>query len=405
MNKFLNYHYINKNKLSNIIIMFTENGKGTIFDDVKPRQIVKGNIPENDIIKPTKLFSINNDKFDTTLIVDEYKMPSFKYLDDNSLNDFYDYPEIYMSQNPEYRYKYPKLTTEEYIKEQWQTEEGTPNELNRFLRQDQTNKSLEDIQKEDNAYQTGLQQIEKMISEDIKTHKESYADYRKNVGKMTPEEEEIKFNDFVKKEDNISKKEKLRNTYVKSNPVLIKPAVIDPKQTIEFQKKYKSAFAKKQTEKLSRGVEESKSEPQKAIITLKPPSQPQKGKDILENASPAIKARFHKMVNKVAEESKSNDPQKTIIKLGPNTPPPPKKASQLAQEYLEKVGKPRSNPSTPVTVTRKQLEFNDEDEYDSDSSTVNNDVYTPAHEHIPFFAKAYKILNHKDIFNLPDNKN
>ena len=111
---------------------------------------------------------------------------------------------------------------------------------------------------------------------------------------------------------------------------------------MNFRKNISQHLLKKQTEKLSRGVEESKSDPQKAIITLKP----QKGKDILENASPAIKARFHKMVNKVAEESKSNDPQKTIIKLDPNTPPP-KKASQLAQEYLEKVGKPRSNPSTP----------------------------------------------------------
>ena len=62
--------------------------------------------------------------------------------------------------------------------------------------------------------------------------------------------------------NNISKKEKLRNRYVKSNPLLTKPAVIDPKKTIEFQKKkYKSAFAIKQTETLNNGVEESKSEP------------------------------------------------------------------------------------------------------------------------------------------------
>jgi len=210
LNKFLNYHYINKNKLSNIIIMFTENGKGTIFDNIKARQIIKGNIPENDIIKPTKLFSINNDKFDTTLIVDEYKMPSFKYIDDNSLNDFYDYPEIYMSQNPEYRYKYPKLTTGEYIKEQWQTEEGTPNELNRFLRQDQTNKSLEDIQVEDEVYRQGLNEIHKMIDEHTPQLMESY---KKGEVSESKKDEALHL---------VNNTKRLLKRY---NPVTIKPAI------------------------------------------------------------------------------------------------------------------------------------------------------------------------------------
>ena len=141
--------------------MFTENGKGTIFDNVKASKIIKANIPEDEIIKPTKMFTVNNDKFDYDLIVNDYKIPSFKYLDDNSLNDFYEYPDVYMSQNTEYRYKYPHLATGEYIKQQWQTEAGTPNELNTFMRQEQTGKTIDDIKAEDNAYQAGLQQIQK----------------------------------------------------------------------------------------------------------------------------------------------------------------------------------------------------------------------------------------------------
>jgi len=162
---------------------------------------------------------------------------------------------------------------------------------------------------------------------------------------------------------------------------------------------------KKQTEKLNSGAEESKSsnEPQKAIITLKP----QKGKDILENASPAIKARFNKMVNKAAEENKSNEPEKTI-KLDPNTPPP-KKASQLAQEYLEKVGKPRSNPSTPVTITRKQLEYKEDDDegggYDSDKTDVLGEIITVADNLKPIYIKAQKYLVSTELKDLKNSVN
>ena len=358
--------------------MFTENGKKTIFDDVKARQIVKANIPENDIIKPTKLFSINKDKLDFSLIVDEYKMPSFKYLDDNSINDFYDYPDVYMSQNPEYKYKYPKLTTAETIKAQWQTEKGTPNELNTFIRQDETEQSLEDIQRDDNAYQTGLQQIEKMISEDNKTFQASYNDYNKTKDKMTPEEEEIKFKDMMKKEDKVSKKEALRNKYVKSNPVLIKPAVINPKKTIELQKKIKSAFANKT---IKSGVEESKStEPQKAIITLKPTGPP---------------------------------PVKSGGDITPPPPPLPLKSPHTVASMRKKIDeiKARSAGNTPETVTRKHLEFEEEDDddesgYESDKTVVQGmEPITVADNIKPFYLKAQTLLQSNNLVNLENRVN
>jgi len=341
--------------------MFTENGKGTIFDNVKGRSIVKAHIPENDIIKPTKTFSINNDKFDSSLIVDEYKMPSFKYIEDNSINDFYDYPDFCMSQNPEYKYKYPKLSTAETIKAQWQTEKGIPNELNTFIRQDETGQSLEDIKIQDNAYQTGLQQIEKMIDEDLKTYKASYNDYRKNEGKMTDEEEDIKYKDMMKKEDKLSKKEGLRNRYVKSNPVLIKPAI--QKKTIELQKKFKSAFAKKQTEKLNSGVEESKTDPQKAIITLK------------TTGPPPVKSGGDK--------------------TPPPPPPLPLKSPHTVASMRKRIDeiKARSAGNTPVTDLRKHLELEEENENVDDDKTVNNDVYSVSDTLKPSFIEAHKILD------------
>ena len=113
--------------------MYQEKGFKNIFDGVKAKTICSATIKEDEVIKPNKGFSINNDKFVISFIVDEYKIPSFKYIDDNSINDFYDYPDVTMSQNSEYKYKYPKLSTAETIRQQWQTEEGTPNELNRFV--------------------------------------------------------------------------------------------------------------------------------------------------------------------------------------------------------------------------------------------------------------------------------
>ena len=148
--------------------MFTDNLKKTIFDDVKAKKIEQAHIPEDEIIKPKSAFHINKDKFDSSLIVDDYKIPSFRYLDDNSLNDFYDFPDITLSENPIYRFKYPHLSTGEYIKQQYQTEAGTPNELNIFIRQDETRKSMDDIKADDDAYQEGLKQIQLMIDEDPK---------------------------------------------------------------------------------------------------------------------------------------------------------------------------------------------------------------------------------------------
>ena len=154
--------------------MFTENEKSTIFDDVKPKKITHVIIPENEIIKPTKCYSIKRDGFDTKLIVDGYKLPTFKFIYHDSLNDFYDFPDITISKNPIYKYKYPKLITAETIKEQKQTEEVTSHELNRFLRQGLPGKTIEDIQQFDNAYEEGLAQIKEMIENDSKKIKQQY---------------------------------------------------------------------------------------------------------------------------------------------------------------------------------------------------------------------------------------
>ena len=203
--------------------MYQEKGFKTIFDDVKAKPIYSATIKEDEVIKPNKTFSVNNDKFDFSLIVDEYKIPSFKYIDDNSINDFYDFPDVTMSQNPEYKYKYPNLSKAETIKQQWQTEEGTPNELNRFLRHNDNGGSLEFIQEQDNAYQQGLVELQKMIDNSVK-----------NEDKQARREERPSFKEEIIQEG--KDMTRLRKRY---NPVTIKPALLNEKVVKRFNREVK----------------------------------------------------------------------------------------------------------------------------------------------------------------------
>ena len=46
---------------------------------------------------------------------------------------------------------------------------------------------------------------------------------------------------------------------------------------------------------------------------------------------------------------------------------------------------------------------NDGEGYDSDTTTVNNDTFTPSEIHKKFYVKAYDILTSKDVKHLPDS--
>ena len=190
--------------------MITDKNK-TIFDNVKASHIEKGNIPE--FKEEEKHFSITKDK-STTNIVNDNNIPKFKFVIDDDLNSFFNYPDIILSSNPEYRYKYPKLTKEEYIKQQQQTEEGTPNELNRFLRQEETGRFIDDIKQEDEAYKLGLIEVQRIINENTEDIKKAF-----DIEKINADERDKKLENMEK--DKI-KTNKILKRY---NPVTIKPAI------------------------------------------------------------------------------------------------------------------------------------------------------------------------------------
>ena len=189
--------------------MFTNNG--TIFDNVRAEKIEEAHIPEDEIFEKTKKYSVNHDKFNYNMIVDDHKIPSFKFVMDNSLNDFYEFPDIVLSQNSEYKYKYPHLSTAEYMKQMYETEEGTPNELNTYMRSLATGESIDDIKNFDVHYQSGLKELDKIINS---------AEERLKGPLDLPGEKEYH-------EEKLDEAKRIRNTrkIQRYNPVKIQPAI------------------------------------------------------------------------------------------------------------------------------------------------------------------------------------
>jgi hypothetical protein len=144
--------------------MYTDNGKKTIYDDVKPRKIVSVDIPEFNETKTNKHFDIKHLSLDNLENYNTTSFPKFDIVQDNELFNLWGFGDVeMMSLNPEYKYKYPKLTKSEFMKQEWQTQQGVPNKLNIFLRAEEAGTSIQDIKALDDDYEEGLLQLYKNI--------------------------------------------------------------------------------------------------------------------------------------------------------------------------------------------------------------------------------------------------
>ena len=118
-----------------------------------------------------------------------------------------------------YKNKYPKMSDNEYSIENWQTEAGNSNELNRFLRQDDLGKSIEDIAEEDKIYKNGLLELQNKINRKTENIKKKFDSEIINANEMDQK---------LKKLENYKIK---TNQYSKRyNPVNIRPAIYEPIQ-------------------------------------------------------------------------------------------------------------------------------------------------------------------------------
>jgi DNA-binding transcriptional MerR regulator len=130
-----------------------------------------------------------------------------------------------MTQNPEYKYKYPKFTKSELIKQRLQTEEGTSNKLNTILRAEQSGASIEEIKELDDEYNKGLAMIFSQIDEEAK----EISDNLNKLSKETDisEARKIQQKNILKEaEDKLQgQRTKVKMYNKRYNPVLIKPAL------------------------------------------------------------------------------------------------------------------------------------------------------------------------------------
>ena len=201
--------------------MYTDNGKKTIYDDVKPRKMVSVDIPEFNEIKTDNHFKIKNISLDNDLeTYNTTSFPKFDFVQDNELFNLWGFGDVeMMSLNPEYKYKYPKFSKSELIKQEWQTQEGVPNRLNQLLRAEESGASIQEIKQMDNDYQEGLSQLYTDIDKEVDLINNTLKSDGKNDVKLTEERKEhLKERETQLKED----RKKYGQFSKRYNPVRIK---------------------------------------------------------------------------------------------------------------------------------------------------------------------------------------
>ena len=218
--------------------MYTDNGKKTIYDDVKPRKMVSVDIPEFNEIKTDNHFKIKNISLDNDLeTYNTTSFPKFDYVQDNELFNLWGFGDVeMMSLNPEYKYKYPKLTKSELIKQEWQTQEGIPNRLNQFLRAEESGASIQEIKQLDDEYQLGLNELYTQIDKEVDLINNTLKSDGKNDVKLTEERKEhLKERETQLKED----RKKYGQFSKRYNPVQIKPALTNAQYQNKVEREMK----------------------------------------------------------------------------------------------------------------------------------------------------------------------
>jgi len=205
----------------------------------------------------------------------------------------------------EYKNKYPKLSDNEYSLETWQTEKGVPNQLNRFMRQEKTGRSIETIEADDNDYRQGLLKLE----DNIKNKRQEIKDNKVNFDYDDKDKEK-----HLKEYDrNINSAKRAIKKY--ANPVTIKPAIKkDEKYTFD-------------EERVTKALETDAIRKQAAM----------------DNLAKRVKKRYGlKTKSSGVEETKTNEPQKAPTK-------------PLLTEEETKTNEPQKAPTKPLLTKEEKI--------------------------------------------------
>jgi len=171
--------------------------------------------------------TINNDKvFRKTF----YNNSKFEYDENkNEILNQWGLPNIPMRDfNPQYKYRYPKMTENELKIARWESDVGEPNALNQRIRSELNDQNIEDIREQDNIYQQGLETLKTRIREKHNEVQQLNKDINQN-GFATKEDG----NKLKNLETEITRQEKLQEKIKKNNPVNIKPAIEQLQEKID----------------------------------------------------------------------------------------------------------------------------------------------------------------------------
>ena len=239
--------------------MYTDNGKKTIFDDVKPRKIESVNIPEFNEAKTNKQFEIKHLSLDNLETYNTTSFPKFDIVPDKELFNLWGFGDVeLMSLNPEYKYKYPKLTKSEFMKQEWQTQEGIPNRLNQFLRAEQSGASIQEIKEMDDDYQEGLGNLYTQIdAEADKIHNILQSDGKNDFVLTKEQKDELQEGETKIK----GERKKMGQIYKRYNPVQIKPALTNQQYKKKVETEMNLLKSLKEDPVYLKNVKEPKSKP------------------------------------------------------------------------------------------------------------------------------------------------
>ena len=130
--------------------------------------------------------------------------------------------------NPQYKYRYPKMTENELKIARWESDVGEPNALNQRIRSELNDQNIEDIREQDNIYQQGLETLKTRIREKHNEVQQLNKDINQN-GFAT----KVDGNKLKNLETEITRQEKLQEKIKKNNPVNIKPAIEQLQEKID----------------------------------------------------------------------------------------------------------------------------------------------------------------------------
>ena len=288
--------------------------------------------------------------------------------------------------NPQYKYRYPQLSDKEYMIQQWQTHEKTPNELNQYIRSQDYDINLEDIKNGDEVYQQGLIKLKERNKQKQQNLRNDIDQLYKDLNHPAYEHNGDIEDDIMDKEENL---ERVKKSYDKkmrrqdrNNPLTIRPVFTNS----PIKEKIKTNFSNiyNIVKNLDKNITEKIKNKKAVKGTMDNMLNKLEENEKNEKNKKAVKGTMDNMLNKL-EENEKNEKNKKEVKGTINNML--NKLEENEKNEKNKKDAPVTTPAKPIStlITLKPTDLpppkapakpDDAKEIDDDDDkTVNNDTF------------------------------